>query len=192
MQPMMIVLRLFHIFSGVLWVGGVAMLSWFIIPAVEGSGPAGGGVMKFLLVKTKFGPYFPALGGLTVLSGIFMYWWDASRSNGAFYSSPMGMTLGVGGLAGVIALVFGGAVVGRATAGMATIFRAVDAQGGPPTARGPPRHVTPGRADRRAHDTSGQGRLGRQDRAADVAPRRDRDGHRAVRLTRTLHTRALE
>ena len=134
MQPMMIVLRLFHIFSGVLWVGGVAMLTWFILPSVIGSGPAGGGVMKFLLVKTKFGPYFPALGGLTVLSGIFMYWWDASRSNGAFYSSPMGMTLGVGGLAGVIALVFGGAVVGRATAGMAKIFRAVDAQGGPPTA----------------------------------------------------------
>jgi hypothetical protein len=44
------------------------------------------------------------------------------------------MTLGVGGLAGVIALIFGGAIVGRATAGMATIFRAVDAQGGPPTA----------------------------------------------------------
>jgi len=31
-------------------------------------------------------------------------------------------------------LVFGGAVVGRATAGMAKIFRAVDAQGGPPSA----------------------------------------------------------
>jgi hypothetical protein len=110
------------------------MLSWFIIPAVEGSGPAGGGVMKFLLVKTRFGPYFPALGGLTVLSGIFRYWWDASHSNGAFYSSPMGMTLGVGGLAGVIALIFGGAVVGRGAAGMARIFRAIDAQGGPPSA----------------------------------------------------------
>jgi hypothetical protein len=134
MQPTMIVLRLFHIFSGVLWVGGVAMLSWFILPSVQGSGPGGAGVMKFLLVKTKFGPYFPAMGGLTVLSGIFMYWWDASRSNGAFYSSPMGMTLGVGGLAGVIAMIFGGAVVGRGAAGMARIFRAVDAQGEPPTA----------------------------------------------------------
>ena len=134
MQPTMIVLRLFHIFSGVLWVGGVALLAWFIIPAVEGTGPAGGGVMKFLLVKTKFGPYFPALAGLTVLSGIFMYWWDASRSNGAFYSSPMGITLGIGGLSGVIAMILGGAVVGRASAGMARVFRAIDAQGGPPTA----------------------------------------------------------
>lgn len=134
MQPTMIVLRLFHIFSGVLWAGGVAMLSWFILPAVEGTAPAGGAVMKFLLTKTRFGPYFPALAGLTVLSGIFMYWSDASRSNGVFYSSPMGITLGIGGLAGVVALVLGGAVVGRASAGMARVFRAVDAQGGPPTA----------------------------------------------------------
>jgi uncharacterized membrane protein len=134
MQPTMIVLRLFHIFSGVLWVGGVALLAWFIIPAVEGAGPAGGGVMKFLLVKTKFGPYFPALAVLTVLSGITMYWWDASRSNGAFYASPMGITLGIGGLSGVVAMVLGGAVVGRAAAGMARVFRAIDAQGSPPTA----------------------------------------------------------
>jgi hypothetical protein len=133
MQPTMIVLRLFHIFSGVLWVGGVALLSWFIIPAVEGTGPAGGGVMKFLLVKTKFGPYFPALAGFTVLSGILMYWWDGSRSTGTFYSSPMGVTLSIGGLSGIVAMIFGGAVVGRASAGMARIFRAVDAQGGPPT-----------------------------------------------------------
>ena len=149
--------------------------SWFILPAVVGSGPAGGGVMKFLLVKTKFGPYFPALGGLTVLSGIFMYWWDASRSNGAFYSSPMGMTLGVGGLAGVIALIFGGAVVGRAIG-----RHGDDLPGGRRAGR--PAH---GRADRRAHDASGQGRLGRQDRAAAAAHRGDRDGHRALRLIRT-------
>jgi uncharacterized membrane protein len=133
MQPTMIVLRLFHIFSGVLWVGGVALLSWFIIPSVEGTGPAGGGVMKFLLVKTKFGPYFPALAGLTVLSGIFMFWWDGSRSTGKFYSSPMGITLSIGGLAGIVAFIFGGAVVGRSSAGMARIFRAIDAQGAPPT-----------------------------------------------------------
>jgi uncharacterized membrane protein len=133
MQPTMIVLRLFHIFSGVLWAGGVAMLAWFIIPSVEGSGPAGAGVMKFLLVKTKFGPYFPVLAVLTVLSGITMYWWDGSRSTGTFYSSPMGITLSIGGLSGVIAMIFGGAVVGRASAGMARILRAIDAQGSPPT-----------------------------------------------------------
>jgi len=134
MQPTMIVLRLIHIFSGVMWVGGVALLTWFIVPSLSGAGPAGGGVMKFLLTKTKFGPYFPSLAGLTVLSGIFMFWWDASRSKGVFYASPMGITLSIGGLAGIIGFIFGGAVVGRGANAMARVFRAIDAQGGPPTA----------------------------------------------------------
>jgi len=134
MQPTMIVLRLFHIFSGVLWVGGVAMTSWFLVPSVQGAGPAGGGVMKFMLVNTKFGPYFPSLGGLTVLSGLIMYWRDASNSNGAFYSSHMGIALGIGGLAAIVAMIYGGGVVGRSAGAMAKVFRAIDAQGGPPSA----------------------------------------------------------
>lgn len=133
MQPTMIVLRLFHIFSGVLWVGGVAMLSWFVVPSVQGAGPAGGGVIKFLLVKTKFGPYFPSLAGLTVLSGIIMYWRDASGSNGAFYSSHMGMTLGLGGAAGIVAMIYGGAVVGRASSGLGRLMNTLDEQGMPPS-----------------------------------------------------------
>ncbi len=133
MQPMMIVLRLFHIFSGVLWVGGVAMTAWFLVPSMQGSGPAGGGVMKFMLVNTKFGPYFPSLAGLTVLSGLIMYGRDASGSNGAFYSSHMGIALGIGGLAGIVAMVYGGGVVGRSAAGMAKVFRTIDAQGSPPS-----------------------------------------------------------
>jgi hypothetical protein len=134
MQPTMIVLRLFHIFSGVLWVGGVALLGWFLVPSIQATGPAGGGVMKHLLVNTKFGPYFPALGGLTVLSGLLMYWRDAAGSNGAFYSSHMGITLGIGGLAGLVAVIYGGGVVGRSAGAMAKLFRVMDAQGGPPTA----------------------------------------------------------
>jgi hypothetical protein len=133
MQPMMIVLRLFHIFSGVLWAGGVAMLAWFFVPSVQGTGPAGGGVMKFMLVNTKFGPYFPSLAGLTVLSGLLMYWRDAVGSDGKFYSSHMGIALGIGGLAGIVALIYGGGVVGRASASMAKLFRAIDAQGSPPS-----------------------------------------------------------
>lgn len=134
MQPTMILLRLFHILCGVLWVGGVATTTWFLVPAVRGSGPAGGAVMRFMLVKTRFAPYFPALAGLTVLSGLLMFWWDASHSNGGFGSSPMGITLSIGALAGIIAMIYGGAVIGRSAGEMAKILRVVDASGGPPTA----------------------------------------------------------
>ena len=136
MQPMMIVLRLFHVVCGILWVGGVAVLTLFVTPSVRGAGPAGGAVMRQLLTKTRFVPYFPALGGLTVLTGILMFWRDGVTTQGgaaAFGASAMGITLSIGGLAGLIALIFGGLVVGRSAGAVSKILRAVDSSGGQPS-----------------------------------------------------------
>lgn len=136
MQPMMIVLRLFHVVSGILWVGGVAVLTMFLTPAVRGAGPAGGAVMRHLLTKTRFIPYFPALGGLTVLTGILLFWRDGVNTQGgaaAFGASGMGITLSIGGLAGLIALLFGGLVVGRAAGQASKILRTVEGSGGQPS-----------------------------------------------------------
>jgi hypothetical protein len=134
MQPMMVVLRFFHVVSGILWVGGVGVLGMFVVPSVQGTGPNGAAFMRHLIIKTKFPGYFPALGGLTVLSGAWIYWHNMSVSqNGAFASSPMGITLGIGGLFGLIALLFGGLVVGRSVGQLGEIMKALDATGGAPT-----------------------------------------------------------
>lgn len=132
-MPLMIVLRFFHIVSGVLWAGGAVFTFMFLTPTIRATGPAGTSVMRHLLVNTKFAPYFPALGGLTVLSGIIMFWHDGSVSNGAFYSSAQGMTLSVGALFGIIALVVGGPMVGRSFGQLASILNDIDAAGGQPT-----------------------------------------------------------
>jgi hypothetical protein len=132
MQPMMVVLRFFHVVSGILWVGGVGVLGMFVVPSVQGTGPNGAAFMRHLIVKTKFPAYFPALGGLTVLSGIWIYWRNTSLSqNGAFASSPMGITLGIGGLFGLVALLFGGLVVGRSVGQLGAIMKSLDGSGAP-------------------------------------------------------------
>ena len=133
MQPLMIALRFVHVVSGILWVGGVVTATVFVLPAIRGTGPAGGSVMRYLLLNTKFGGYFPALGGLTVLSGLWMFWHDDSASSGAFHSSDQGITLIIGGLAGILALIVGGAVIGRSFGQIAKILKAIDAGGGQPT-----------------------------------------------------------
>ena len=133
MQVTMILLRFFHIVSGVLWVGGVAMTAVFLLPALRGAGPGGRAVLRELLTRTRFAPYFPVLGGLTVLSGIWMFWQDGTKTQGgfaAFSSSPMGITLSIGALAGLVALIMGGAVIGRAVAEVAKILGAIDSSGG--------------------------------------------------------------
>jgi uncharacterized membrane protein len=131
MQPTMVVLRFFHVVSGVLWVGGVGVLSMFLAPAIQGSGPNGAAVMRHLIIKTKFGAYFPALGGLTVLSGIWMYWHNSAVSQGAFNASATGITLGIGGLFGLIALIFGGLVVGRSVGQLGTVMKTLDGSAAP-------------------------------------------------------------
>jgi len=134
MQPLMIILRFFHVVSGILWVGGVVTATGFILPAIQATGPAGGSVMRYLLLNTKFGGYFPSLGGLTVLSGLWMFWHDGTASNGTFYSSNQGITISIGALGGIIALIVGGALVGRSFGQIGKILRAIDAAGGQPTA----------------------------------------------------------
>lgn len=132
MLAAMLVFRLFHIISGVLWAGGVVLLAVFILPAVRASGPSGGQVMRNLLVKTRLASYFPWVGGLTVLSGFLMMWRDSAVAQTNWATSGPGMTFSIGGLAGLVALVVGGIMIGRATSQLRQIALQSDPGAPPP------------------------------------------------------------
>lgn len=132
MTAAMIVFRLFHVICAVLWVGGFVMLVYFILPALRASGPSGGQVMRTILVKTSLASYLPIVGGLTVLSGLLMMWRDSSVSQSNWAASSTGMTFSIGGLAGILALIIGGIMVGRSIGQIRKIFVAAD-PGAPPT-----------------------------------------------------------
>lgn len=126
MLAAMIVFRLVHVISAVLWVGGFAMLVVFVLPAIRASGPSGGQVMRTMLVKTRLASYFPWVGGLTVLSGLAMMWRDSSISESNWAASRSGMVFSIGGLAGLIALIVGGIMVGRSISQLRAIALATD------------------------------------------------------------------
>jgi len=125
----MLLFRLLHIFAGVLWVGGVVMIALFIQPAVQASGPAGGQVMGYLLTKTRIAAYFPAMAGLNVLAGLFLFWRNVS-AGGHWGGTRSGMTISIGALAAIIAFIVGGAMIGRSMGAMSKILSA--SGGGPP------------------------------------------------------------
>ncbi len=128
----MIALRLIHIFSGVFWAGTAFFMVSFLQPVVKASGPEGGKVMQRLALS-RFPTAMPMIGGLTVLSGLAMYWFLSGGLQLSMVMTAPGLGYALGGVAGLIAFGIGIAVTGRATRGVAAIAKELMASGTPPT-----------------------------------------------------------
>jgi uncharacterized membrane protein len=124
----MLLFRLLHIFAGVLWVGGVVLIALFVQPTVRAIGPAGGQFMGHLLTKTRIAGYFPAVAGLNVLAGLFLFWRNTT-AGGHWAGTRSGMTISLGALAAIIAFLVGGAMIGGS---MGKIAKILQSSGGPP------------------------------------------------------------
>ena len=71
-RMIMVVLRLIHIVGGVLWVGAVALMTSFVVPAVRSAGAQGGRVMQELMQRRRLPFYMNVVAGLTMLSGLVL------------------------------------------------------------------------------------------------------------------------
>src|SRR5215211_7768326 len=127
----MIVLRVVHIISGVFWAGAVMVMAWFVLPASQALGPSGGAFMQQLMFRQRLRVFVGVAMGLTILSGLTMYTWLAMETDGAWARSRMGVTLGVGAVAAIIAGGIGGAVIGRVGGKMAALAAKIQASGSP-------------------------------------------------------------
>jgi len=100
-------LRAIHVVGGVLWVGGVVLVTLFLLPATQSLGPAAQPVMQFIMGRRKLPVYFMLLGILTTLAGVLLMMRDISLSNGLWARSPMGIGISVGAAAAILALLVG-------------------------------------------------------------------------------------
>ncbi len=97
-----------------------AFLYIFLSPALDEIGAAGPPLMS-ALARRQIHAFMSTAGGLAVLTGIWLYW----RFTGGFdpaTSATMGARVfGAGGAAGILSLILGGAVVGRAARRMSAL-----------------------------------------------------------------------
>src|SRR5215831_10575462 len=105
-------LRALHVLLAAIWLGSTVFISYLLMPAIEQSGPSGGQVMMKMNARGLV-PYFAILGGTTVLTGLYLYWRFTGGFGADVTSTRAGMAFGVGGVAGIIAAIIGGSVVGR-------------------------------------------------------------------------------
>jgi len=107
MSKEMIALRLIHMVGGVIWVGGVFFMSFFLIPSLREAGPASAPVMQGLM-KRKIFVIMPVLGLIVMIVGFRMmqivaggfftdYFWDSAGRWYAYSSVPViiGFLIGV-------------------------------------------------------------------------------------------------
>jgi hypothetical protein len=76
--------------------------------------------------------FFSAASGLTVLSGLALYWFVSGRLNPNWVTTGQGIMLTLGGLAGLVAMIHGAAVLGPIGRQMEALGRQMQAAGGPP------------------------------------------------------------
>jgi uncharacterized membrane protein len=131
MDIFMLILRSIHVLSGIFWVGTAFFFVLFFEPTLKAAGLAGGTVMGRLTL-TRF-PLVMALSSiLTVGIGFVMYWLDSKGFQVNWISTPPGIALTIGSLAGILAFLLGLAVQMPASNRMAAIQKEIQTAGGKP------------------------------------------------------------
>ena len=134
LQIYLTVLRIIHIFSAVTWVGGGIFLLSVLSPTVRDAGPDGG---RFMLQVAKYGRLGRVLtisSILTVLAGILLYYPTTNGLDQAYLKTANGITLTIGAIIGILALLHGAFVTGPITRKMGVIAKQILDQKGPPPA----------------------------------------------------------
>ena len=124
-----LLLRIVHIVGGVFWAGSAFMLVQFVAPAVRLAGPEGAKFMQRLVLGTRFVVVTATAAGLTVLTGLLLYWRASGGLRTEWMSTGTGVMFTIGGLAGLIAL-FAGSAIGANSRKLATLGASLQ---GPPS-----------------------------------------------------------
>ncbi len=130
----MVVFRIVHIVSGVVWVGSLFVVVVYIQPIAAAIGPAGTPFMSELR-RRRLVDAILAIAVVTVAGGLFVYWhdWHTYPSFGDWISSTFGATLTVGALL-AISVIGIGTLVSRPSIGrLVALGRQVAEAGGPPS-----------------------------------------------------------
>src|SRR5262249_61896572 len=68
-----LLVRAAHVLLATIWVGSVALTTFFLMPALEEAGPSAGPVMGALM-RRKLPVFMSSIGGTTVLTGLYLYY----------------------------------------------------------------------------------------------------------------------
>ena len=111
MASMFLEVRTLHILVAAAWFGAAAFLTLYLLPALGHLGAQGEPVL-LALDGRRFHRFMAATAGLTVLSGVWLYWTLTAGFKPQAIASTTGLVYGLGGTAGLLAAVIGATIIG--------------------------------------------------------------------------------
>jgi uncharacterized membrane protein len=101
------VLRIVHIFAGVLWVGAAFLFLFFISPSVKATGPEGQKFLQYFIVRKKYPKFMGIVATLTVLAGAILLWRDAGGDLIGWLQTGPGLGFAIGSVAALVVIPLG-------------------------------------------------------------------------------------
>jgi uncharacterized membrane protein len=130
----MVLLRIVHIGTGVVWVGSLFVVVFFVQPSAATLGPAG---MPFMseLRRRRFVDVVFIDAVFTVIAGAFLYWhdWHLYPSFSDWTSTTFEKALTVGALLAISGLAVAGSVTRPTIRRLVKLGTQVAESGGPPS-----------------------------------------------------------
>jgi uncharacterized membrane protein len=127
-----VILRMFHIISATLWVGGTALLYLIIVPAVRAAGPAGGVFMQQLARAGRQTSFLQLVSIVATVTGVTMYGIVSGGFDRIWITSGPGIGFTIGGAAAIFAIVAGNIINAPAGVRMSRLLGKIQASGGTP------------------------------------------------------------
>ena len=130
----MVLLRIVHIATGVIWVGSLFVVVVFVQPSAATLGPAGAPFMSELR-RRRFVDIVFIDAVLTVVAGSLLYWhdWHLYASFGDWIGSPFGTALTVGALLALSGLGVAASVTRPTILRLVALGKQVAGSGGRPS-----------------------------------------------------------
>lgn len=128
-----IVLRIFHIVGGALWVGSAIFYLLFVDPVVNLLGPAKPKFMQGLIEQRRYPLFMNAMSAFTIVAGALLLWNTSGGLQGAWFQTRAGLGFTIGSVAALLAYLVGFLMVRPRAGRMGALGKQIGMTGGPPT-----------------------------------------------------------
>ena len=129
----MVILRLIHIFAGIVWVGSAWFMTFLLGPTVRALGKDGQVFMRGFVKKSRAPLVMVSSSLLTTVAGLLLYYRVSDHFNSDWMGSTAGAVLTIGSLAGFGEFLYGNAVIGPTIGKLGALGDEIEQGGGPPT-----------------------------------------------------------